>query len=484
VSLKRLVIIFLLSLHFYGLKAQTKPLYTYQQLSKYFYSKQKDSLKKAWACPVIYKNKVTQKEYKAIWDSRTDFITSSIEGQDYIYEPETFNYIQAIIKQLARANPQEIPVLPLLLIDRSSTPNAYAIGGNVIAVNMGLIYFAKSREEIALAIAHELSHNILNHTDNAMKGRAEWLASDEYKNSLNSVLQSKYGRLTRLRKIYESYTFSRSRHQRYHEIEADSLAIVLLKKSKIQFDASFFLRLDSADNQYKQPLKKPLKDYFTAYSLSIEDMWTQRRSKGLSSRNYNFRDTTGVEDSLKTHPECVERYKRTAAQTDKGMVLTLIPASIKDKTTKMLIWNIYDNMDLTACLYRVLQEKDKGNKDVWYDFMVSNIFSGLCFNDRELHRFNAIGIIPKEYISKDYYQLQNMLEQMPRTDLQQFCSTLQNAAFWKTLPNDEKALKNIMYTLAIDPNDSEKNKWNVAGDFIRNNSTSMYCEFADQFKKK
>jgi len=484
VQLKRLVIIFLLSLPFYGLKAQTKTLYTYQQLSKFCYSKQKDSLKKAWACPVIYKNKATQKEYKKIWDSRTDFLTSSIDDQNYIYEPEMFNYIQAIIKQLARANPQEIPVMPLLLIDRSSSPNAYAIGGNVIAVNLGLISFAKSREEIALVIAHELSHNILNHAENAMKGRAEWLTSDEYKNSLNNVLHSKYERLTRLRKIYEDYTFSRSRHQRYHEVEADSLAIVLLKKSKIPFNAAFFLRLDSADNQYQQPLEKSLKDYFAAYDLSVEDKWTQRRSKGLSSRNYSFKDTTGVEDSLKTHPECIERYKKTATLSDKSIIQTPVPATVKEKTTKMLIWNIYDNMDLTACLYRVLQEKDKGNKDVWYDFMISNIFSGLCFNDRELHRFNAIGIIPKEYISKDYYQLQNMLEQMPRTNLQQYCSTLQNAVFWKNLPADEKALKNIMFTLAIDPNNSDKNKWSIAGDFIKNNSTSMYCEFADRFKKK
>jgi hypothetical protein len=483
-QLKSLVIIFCVTLPFYGLKAQTKSPYTYQQLSKKFYEKQKDSLKKAWTCPNIYSNKATQKKYKEIWESRTDFITSAIETQNYVYEPELFNYIQDIIKQLARASPHDIPVLPLILIDRSSSPNAYAIGGNVLAVNLGLIYFAKSREEIALAIAHELSHNILNHAENAMKGQAEWLTSAEYKNSLNSVLKSKYERLTRLKRIYEGYTFNRSKHQRYRESNADSLAIILLKKSKIHFDAAFFLQLDSADIQYKQPLKKTLKDYFAAYNLPVEALWTQKRSKGLSSRNYNFKDTTGVEDSLKTHPDCIERYKRTVALSDKNIVQRPIPANIKEKTTKMLIWNIYSNMDLTACLYRILQEKDKGNVDVWYDFMMYNVFAGLCFNDRELHRFNAIGITPKEYISKDYYQLQNMLEQMPKESLQQYFTALQNADFWKRAPADEKALKSIMYTLAIDPNNSDKNRWNEADDFIKNNSTSMYREFAERFKKK
>src|SRR5580693_676949 len=185
---KRLVIILCITLSFNTLKAQTRSPYTYQQLSKSFYGKQKDSLKKAWVCPDIYKNKGTQKKYKELWDSRTDFITGAIETQNYVYEPELYNYINDIIRQLARANPKEIPVLPLLLIDRSSSPNAYAVGGNVLAVNLGLIYFAKTREEIALAIAHELSHNILNHADNAMKAQAEWLTSAEYKKSLDNVL--------------------------------------------------------------------------------------------------------------------------------------------------------------------------------------------------------------------------------------------------------------------------------------------------------
>ena len=473
-----------ITLFFLTSKAQTGPLYTYQQLSKDFYSKQKDSLKKAWLCPVIYKNKETQKKYKEIWDSRTDFITGAIDDQNYVYEPELYNYLQGIVKQIARANPKEFPVMPLVLIDRSASPNAYASGGNILSINLGLIDFSRSREEIALVMAHELSHNILDHTDGVMKGRAEWLTSDEYKKKLNSVLDSKYERYTRLQKIYQGYKFNRSRHQRYHENEADSLAIVLLKKSNIRFTADFFLRLDSADIQYRQPLKKPLPDYFAAYKLTAEDMWMQKRSKGLSSRNYNFRDTTGIADSLRTHPDCIERYKRTKALTDKDIKLTPIPANIREKTTKMLLWNMYTNMNLTECLYRIMLEKDRGKTDVWYDFMVYNVFAGLYYNDRELNRFNAISITPKEFISKDYYQLQNMLEQMPRESLEQYVTTLQKADFWNRSTTDEKALKGLLYTLALDPNSTQKYRYSAADDFIRNNSASMYREFAEYFKKK
>lgn len=116
--------------------------------------------------------------------------------------------------------------------------------------------------------------------------------------------------------------------------------------------------------------------------------------------------------------------------------------------------------------------------------MAYNVFAGLCYNDKELRRFIAIGIVPKEFISKDYYQLQTMLEQMPKESLQQYFTALQNAIFWKSTTADEKALKNMMYTLAIAPDDSDKDKWNLADDFIQNNSSSMYREFAENFKKK
>jgi len=129
-------------------------------------------------------------------------------------------------------------------------------------------------------------------------------------------------------------------------------------------------------------------------------------------------------------------------------------------------------------------EKDKGNKDEWYDFMVNNIFSGLFYADRELHRFNAIGVVPKEYISKNYYELQNMLEQMPRESLVVYCKTLQNGNFWKDMSPAERGLKSLLYTLTFDPDDSDKNRARAAKEFTSNNAASMYCEFAGIFEKK
>lgn len=463
--------------------AQNNPLYSYRDLSKFSFAKQKDSLKKGWPCPELFKEKSTQKKYKEIWDGRTDFITNAIEANNYIQDGDIYNYVNQIIIDLTRGNPALIKQKQLLLIDRSSSVNAYAIGGNVIAVNLGLITFSQSREEVALVVAHELSHNILNHAENSMKERAAWLTSEEYKNSLNAVLDSKFERLSKLKKVVESYSFSRNMHHRYHESEADSLAIVLLKNSNISFDPKVFLRLDSTDNQYKQPLKEATKKYLNSYNTLIEDWWFTKRTKGLSSKNYNFKDTTKLEDSLKTHPDCVERYNKTKSFISLKTGLTPVNVDIKEKANKMLIWNMYDNLNLTACLYRIFLEKDNGNTDTWYDFMAHNIFAGLSYSNKQLNRFNAIGIKPKEYISKNYYELQTMLEQIPAENLEQLYKSSANQNFWAKMPADTKGLKSLMATINFESDDSDKKKSSAAKEFVSNNPLSMYCEFADHFIK-
>lgn len=479
---KHLITAFLAAISLQAI-SQTQSLYSFQELSHLYYQKQKDSLAKAWACPSLYKEKETQKKYGEIWNERTKFITDAIKDDDFLHDKEVHSYVEGIITQIVQANKAIIPVKPLLFIDRSPSVNAYAIGNNIIAVNLGLVAFAQSREELALAIAHELSHNILNHPDNAMKQRAEWLTSKEYQQSLTAALDSKYERLSRIRKVLENYSFNRSRHQRYHESDADSMAILLLKKSNIAFNADFFLRLDSSDNIYHTPLKQPVKNYFTAYNLPFEESWTKNRSKGLSTKTYDFSDSTSNEDSLKTHPECIERYNKTRSLADKA-TLTAIPAQIHNNATKMIIWNMYNNgtWNQTACLYRILLEKDKGITDEWYDFMVTNVINKICFYDNMFHRFKALGVKQKEYISRDYFAMQTMLEQMPREQLNNYCKILQDAPFWKTMSSAENGFKKVSYAFALAPYGSDLTR-NTAKEFTTKNSTSMYFEYVEGYNR-
>jgi len=178
------------------------------------------------------------------------------------------------------------------------------------------------------------------------------------------------------------------------------------------------------------------------------------------------------------------RYHKSLEWSDRDPVTTPIVDAVTDRAAKMMIWNLFDDMSLTACLYSICQEKDKGRTDGWYDFMVSSVFASLYFNDKELHRFSAIDIKPKEYISRDYYHLQTMLEQMPADNLRQYCSVLQQAGFWNQRPADEKAMEKFLAALAVPGENPEKARRISAEEFVSSNATSMYCEFVDQFRKK
>ncbi|CAN5827901.1 hypothetical protein BH11BAC3_BH11BAC3_14910 [soil metagenome] len=461
--------------------AQGTSISRFDELSRFSMAKQKDSIKKAWVCPSRYKDKEKQKKYAEIWNSRTDFLLNAIQANHFIYNKPLVEYVDGIIQQIKKSNPDIIQSPLLLLIDRSESVNAYSLGNNVIAVNLGLICYAQNREELALVIAHELAHNILGHSEMAMKLKAELLTSDDFKESLNDVLNSKYGRLTRLKEILKGYSFSRSKHSRYKESEADSLAVVMLKKSMINFDANNFLRLDSSDNEYRSPLLHEAKSYFTSFNFPVEDQWFIKKSKGLSTRSYNFSKGEDLTDSLKTHPDCVERFNLTKGQSTIGASFTPLPVSLKETAEKMIVWNLYDNMNLTPALYRILLLRDKGATDPWFDIMTYNIFAGLYYADKQLSRFNSIGVIPKEYISKDYFAVQTMLEQIPSDNLSSAIKSMSNQSFWSGASTDSKGFKAFLNSLIFSETISKKEQERYSKEFIHNYPTSMYAEVADKF---
>lgn len=461
--------------------AQVNPQYTYQHLSANYYKSQADSLKKNVKAPNIF-GKATQKKYEEIWDERLANIYNGIYNNNYVYSNEINSYLFSILADIKSKNSQYLSADILLLLDRSAEINAYTSGLNIISVNAGLLEYVNSREELAFIIAHELAHNYLRHTDNAIEKSAEWLTSDEYAASLKDIQNAKYEKFSLLKKMAQTYSFDRKRHSRLNESSADSFAIVLLKNANMPFDAKWLLRLDSADAHYKKQLKNDIPDYFKNYGIDINANLLVKKSKGLSTRNYNFQDSSNsvLLDSLKTHPDCEKRYEVTQKWTTTNYQAHAIPVSMVKEAKKIIIFDLFNDLNLTACMYRLFLDKDNGYKDAWYDFMLNNIFFGLWYATIDLNRFNAIKIKPKEYISKSYYQMQTMLEQLSLEEIERIYNDLAKASFWQQMPTDAKAVKELMQNI----NTAKKQKaiTGASKDYIANNPTSIYCEFATNVK--
>lgn len=405
----------------------TKNYYKYEQLSSIFYKNYRDSIKKHWKCPTAFKNKNAQKEYATSWESRKERMISEINNNSYIHDDVVYNYIEGIFNELVSSNKSLITRYPKFFIDRSEVANAYAFGDHIIVVNLGLIMRSKSKEEIAFYLAHELAHDILNHSENSMRNRAELVTSEEYKESLKDILSSKYERFSRLKKIMEGYTFDRTRHSRYSESEADSLGIILLTNSKLDFDASNFLNLDTMDKRFKVELKTPIKERFQSIGISTNDAWYNKKAKGLSNVSFNIKDSTFMnEDSLKTHPDCASRYEKNKSISKNNPTKTAIPKEVQDAAFQIALFGMIVDNNLCRATYSLLQEKDRNPDLKNFEQRMGDILNSLVYATKKMSRFNALRIQKKDKISDSYYQLQNLLEQIPEADLNTLCKAYDN----------------------------------------------------------
>ncbi len=478
-----LKILFVVTLSYisFSLKSQINPNYNFQNLSSVYYKSQSDSLKKSIKAAPLY-TKATQKKYEEIWDQRITNICNSINNNNYVYSTEVNNYLSSILNDIIKYNKEFIPSNILLLLDRSADINAYTSGLNIISVNAGLLEFVKSREELAFILAHELAHNHLKHTDNAIEKSAEWLTSEEYFASLKDIKNAKYEKFSMLKKMAQTYSFDRKKHSRINESNADSLAVVFLKNANLPFDAKWLLRLDSADTYYRKSLNDDLPIYFQQQGIQINTSLLVKKSKGLSTRILNTQssDDDVIQDSLKTHPDCYKRYELTNKWTTSNYQPHPLPNSIIKETKKIIILNLFINLNLTACLYRLFLDKDNGFYDSWYEFMFHNIVFGLWYSINDLNRFNAIRIKQKEYISKSYYQTQTLLEQISLEEIDKIFNDLGKAAFWEKLPEDAKDAKEFIQTIYIAKKQKEIS--NSSKEYLAKYPYSIYREFVDLFK--
>lgn len=457
--------------------AQNK-IYNVEDLSSFSYKILSDTIGKNWVCPKTYPDKNTQSDFCKEWTNRTLFLQQSVKDNDFLRQPQITAFVDEIITELFEKNKKLLNTKPQILIDRSSIVNAYSLGKNIIVINMGLISFCKYKEELALVIAHEMGHNFLEHSYTSMCKKAEWLNSKEYKDFIKDVTNDKYGRLTKIVNTYKEFTYNRNKHNRFGEHSADSMAIIFLKNTKFGFDANYFLRLDSSDLEYKHALAKPPAEYFNALQIQTKPEWFLKKGRGLSTKTYNFDEKSTINDTLKTHPECKERYNITKSETTPNAPKTPIPMQLKLVANKSIIWNLYRLGSFTDALYRIFLLTDDGQRDYWTDFMFTNIIISLYNEDAMLNRSNVIRIKPKEYIGREYYALQTMLEQVTTDDL----AILKNNAMQYPISNmgaEESAFKGVLKSISLNPEEYKYSKKEKKKEYAGKLLKTIYFDYFD-----
>lgn len=169
-------------------------------------------------------------------------------------------YLRKIITTLDATNklPKEIQVL----VDPDEQVNAFALPGNIILVNQGLLDFAKTDMELVGVIAHEIGHLEKNHV----------MQSVVHDLGLQILLTAMTGSADALGQLgttgAQIYALGYSRD---HEREADEVAVKYLQNAGLSTNslALFFTRIE-AEEGVKEITSSEFFGYISSHPLMKE----------------------------------------------------------------------------------------------------------------------------------------------------------------------------------------------------------------------
>jgi predicted Zn-dependent protease len=139
--------------------------------------------------------------------------------------------------------PSPISGWHFVIVD-DDTVNAFAASGGFILVNKGLIKLAKSEDELAAVLAHEIAHTVRGHAIGSIKKAR---MAGVYKEMLDSTVQLDEQQLGTLTKAFEGAmddminSMVVKGYSRDTEFEADKVGIKILADAG--YDPQAFIRL-------------------------------------------------------------------------------------------------------------------------------------------------------------------------------------------------------------------------------------------------
>jgi len=361
--------------------------------------------------PAVYKKELFLKNFKSRYKSYIDNETRKFKGKQRSYlkkylnnyfdkaytefsetelylHPESKAYLSGLFKRLRHNN--SLPGEKEIFLDfsRRVSPNAYSVGEGTIAIHLEMLEYLENEDQLMAVLAHELSHYLLNHLGKSYGEYVRYLTSDEYKKGVKDIYKSRYGRTEKANEMLEHILYSRLHKSRKHELEADSLGLVIYRRAG--YPAKEFFRvmeiMDSMDVERDTLTKDFLRKWFNTPSQTFDENWFYMEDFS----DYYYHEEKNA-DSLKTHPGMMLRLKKVKEINEK---LSVTPAekplpdeafnTWKKRAPYEKIANLYLREEYGRALYEVLKHLQHQPDDPFYFKMFVIIFSRLTEAKKEL----------------------------------------------------------------------------------------------------
>lgn len=235
----------------------------------------------------------------------TDFVENINKG--FFVENKAYNeFLDNIVQAVKNSNPEYPGIANTkILLSFGTSPNAYAIGNDIIVVYVPLIKNIKNEYELAFIISHEIAHNLLQHSYNGMIEYAAMTQSDEIKKQTREIEKKKYNKAQIASGLYKDIVYGKRKNSRKLEHQADSLGFILYKnafKGKEYQAIKSLQTLDEIDTETDSVTTADYVKLFTTDKFPFKNEWIDNQE--ISGYTYDKSPKFWQVDSLKTHPDC------------------------------------------------------------------------------------------------------------------------------------------------------------------------------------
>jgi len=399
--------------------SQQKTVY-FSELGSEHYKDKIVQLEK-FTVPKIYQLKDAQAWYEEILTDRNKSLLSMFKENKLIYDTLLLNKCNSLLQKIISANSGFKFDTIKLYINRSMIANAACYGEGTVMINAGLFLWIDNDDELALVLAHEVAHQLLNHSESKIGKSISMVTSDDFKAELKDIKKADYGKYDRFRKLMKELNIESGRHSTYKEGEADSLGTVLIKNAgfNVLNAATILLKLDKVDELFSSDGLYKLKDFFGQTTADISFLDTKPKYNGLSSANITMNADKDI-DSIKTHPDCIKRYESITgnAHIAVNCCTTISNAyqAFKQRAMLEMVRYLYENSSISMCTHLCFLALKNNYDPVIYNYFISLCFSKLFYSDKHFERFK----VANAYASKgsNLKQLQDFFFNLSSTDIE------------------------------------------------------------------
>lgn len=177
-----------------------------------------------------------------------------LRTQPLVEDPDILAYVGCVTRALVEVLPEDTGRWQVAVFD-DPTPNAFALPGGRIGINLGMLQVARSQDQLAAVIGHEIAHVLADHSNErltqelAVQGGLMLvdLLADEPGGLGHQVLRKALGLGAQYGVLLP--------YSRTHETEADLIGLDLMARAGFDPRASLELWRNLAAARDGQPLE-------------------------------------------------------------------------------------------------------------------------------------------------------------------------------------------------------------------------------------